>query len=162
MPYWIILLSAVLFLFQISSYNCTMSDCIWFMRQVSLWDGIIPAKEHAKFLIHTTNKYRFIDQASTILRLNVNLIQCFPVFRCDWMVHGTIFWNLIEWRFFFHFLHMVFENWYGTLHIFDPDAWTIHFNGAVFIQWKFWMYINSSRTVSITVWSSLGLHINFG
>lgn len=30
--------------------------------QVSLWDGIIPSKEHAKFWIHTTNKYRFIDQ----------------------------------------------------------------------------------------------------
>lgn len=34
------------------------------MEQVSLWDGIIPSKEHAKFLIHTTNKYRFIDQVS--------------------------------------------------------------------------------------------------
>uniref|UniRef100_A0A804MQL8 Signal peptidase complex subunit 3 n=1 Tax=Zea mays TaxID=4577 RepID=A0A804MQL8_MAIZE len=34
----------------------------WNTKQVSLWDGIIPAKEHAKFLIHTTNKYRFIDQ----------------------------------------------------------------------------------------------------
>jgi hypothetical protein len=36
------------------------------ISQVSLWDGIIPSKEHAKFLIHTTNKYRFIDQASTL------------------------------------------------------------------------------------------------
>uniref|UniRef100_A0A453LLE0 Signal peptidase complex subunit 3 n=1 Tax=Aegilops tauschii subsp. strangulata TaxID=200361 RepID=A0A453LLE0_AEGTS len=36
------------------------------LNQVSLWDGIIPAKEHAKFLIHTTNKYRFIDQASVL------------------------------------------------------------------------------------------------
>jgi signal peptidase complex subunit 3 len=44
------------------------------MPQVSLWDGIIPAKEHAKFLIHTTNKYRFIDQASTFLRLNADLM----------------------------------------------------------------------------------------
>lgn len=30
--------------------------------QISLWDGIIPSKEHAKFWIHTSNKYRFIDQ----------------------------------------------------------------------------------------------------
>lgn len=30
--------------------------------QVSLWDAIIPAKEFAKFSIHTSNKYRFIDQ----------------------------------------------------------------------------------------------------
>ena len=34
------------------------------MEQVSLWDDIIPSKERAKFLIHTTNKYRFIDQVS--------------------------------------------------------------------------------------------------
>jgi signal peptidase complex subunit 3 len=53
-----------------------VSDCIWFMSQVSLWDGIIPAKEHAKFLIHTTNKYRFIDQASTSQKLNANLMYC--------------------------------------------------------------------------------------
>lgn len=35
--------------------------------QVSLWDGIIPAKEHARFWIHTTNKYRFIDQVVSLL-----------------------------------------------------------------------------------------------
>ncbi|KAG6475861.1 hypothetical protein ZIOFF_065091 [Zingiber officinale] len=34
-----------------------------FVAQVSLWDGIIQSKEHAKFWIHTTNKYRFTDQA---------------------------------------------------------------------------------------------------
>ncbi|XP_050240443.1 signal peptidase complex subunit 3B-like isoform X1 [Quercus robur] len=34
------------------------------LNQVSLWDDIIPSKERAKFLIHTTNKYRFIDQVS--------------------------------------------------------------------------------------------------
>ncbi|MED6209282.1 hypothetical protein PIB30_053194 [Stylosanthes scabra] len=32
------------------------------LNQISLWDGIIPSKEHAKFWIHTSNKYRFIDQ----------------------------------------------------------------------------------------------------
>lgn len=31
---------------------------------MSLWDGIIPAKEYAQFGIHTTNKYHFDDQAS--------------------------------------------------------------------------------------------------
>jgi signal peptidase complex subunit 3 len=42
------------------------------MSQVSLWDEIIPAKEDAKFLIHTTNKYRFINQASASQKLNAN------------------------------------------------------------------------------------------
>ncbi|KAG4911233.1 hypothetical protein JHK87_057349 [Glycine soja] len=32
------------------------------LNQISLWDGIIPSKDHAKFWIHTSNKYRFIDQ----------------------------------------------------------------------------------------------------
>ncbi|KAG4908587.1 hypothetical protein JHK84_057131 [Glycine max] len=36
------------------------------LNQISLWDGIIPSKDHAKFWIHTSNKYRFIDQASHI------------------------------------------------------------------------------------------------
>ncbi|MCS4559134.1 signal peptidase complex subunit 3 family protein, partial [Shewanella sp. C32] len=26
------------------------------LNQISLWDGIIPSKEHAKFWIHTSNK----------------------------------------------------------------------------------------------------------
>ncbi|XP_057960969.1 signal peptidase complex subunit 3B-like isoform X1 [Malania oleifera] len=43
------------------------------MNQVSLWDGIIPAKEHAKFWIHTTNKYRFTDQVSHSLHQMLNL-----------------------------------------------------------------------------------------
>ncbi|KAE8782024.1 signal peptidase complex subunit 3B [Hordeum vulgare] len=43
------------------------------LNQVSLWDGIIPAKEHAKFLIHTTNKYRFIDQGSNLKAKDFNL-----------------------------------------------------------------------------------------
>ncbi|KAL6844586.1 hypothetical protein ACP4OV_025245 [Aristida adscensionis] len=42
-------------------------------KQVSLWDGIIPSKEHAKFLIHTTNKYRFIDQGSNLKGKDFNL-----------------------------------------------------------------------------------------
>ncbi|TKY47383.1 Signal peptidase complex subunit 3B [Spatholobus suberectus] len=32
------------------------------LNQISLWDGIIPSKEHATFWIHTSNKYRFIVQ----------------------------------------------------------------------------------------------------
>ncbi|KAK7817738.1 signal peptidase complex subunit 3b [Quercus suber] len=43
------------------------------LNQVSLWDGIIPSKEHAKFLIHTTNKYRFIDQGSNLQGKEFNL-----------------------------------------------------------------------------------------
>ena len=37
-----------------------------FLLQVSLWDAIIPDKEHAKFRIQTSNKYRFIDQVQYI------------------------------------------------------------------------------------------------
>ncbi|THG20803.1 hypothetical protein TEA_003877 [Camellia sinensis var. sinensis] len=40
---------------------------------VSLWDGIIPSKEHAKFWIHTTNKYRFTDQGSNLQGKEFNL-----------------------------------------------------------------------------------------
>ncbi|KAL6514769.1 hypothetical protein OROGR_020348 [Orobanche gracilis] len=43
------------------------------LNQVSLWDGIIPSKEHAKFWIHTTNKYRFIDQGSNLRGKGFNL-----------------------------------------------------------------------------------------
>ncbi|KAG7991508.1 hypothetical protein I3843_02G080000 [Carya illinoinensis] len=43
------------------------------LNQVSLWDGIIPSKEHAKFSIHTTNKYRFVDQGSNLRGKEFNL-----------------------------------------------------------------------------------------
>ncbi|KAK4339605.1 hypothetical protein RND71_041067 [Anisodus tanguticus] len=43
------------------------------LNQISLWDGIIPTKEHAKFLIHTTNKYRFVDQGSNLRGKGFNL-----------------------------------------------------------------------------------------
>ncbi|XP_055816783.1 signal peptidase complex subunit 3B [Solanum dulcamara] len=43
------------------------------LNQISLWDGIIPSKEHAKFLIHTTNKYRFVDQGSNLRGKAFNL-----------------------------------------------------------------------------------------
>ncbi|XP_047338470.1 signal peptidase complex subunit 3A-like [Impatiens glandulifera] len=43
------------------------------LNQVSLWDGIIGSKEHAKFSIHTTNKYRFSDQGSNLRGKDFNL-----------------------------------------------------------------------------------------
>ncbi|CAH9073631.1 unnamed protein product [Cuscuta epithymum] len=43
------------------------------LNQVSLWDGIITAQEHAKFWIHTKNKYRFIDQGSNLRGKSFNL-----------------------------------------------------------------------------------------
>ncbi|KMZ67715.1 Signal peptidase complex subunit 3B [Zostera marina] len=43
------------------------------LNQVSLWDGIIPSKEHASFWIQTTNKYRFIDQGSNLVGKDFNL-----------------------------------------------------------------------------------------
>ncbi|KAL7003045.1 hypothetical protein U1Q18_004203 [Sarracenia purpurea var. burkii] len=43
------------------------------LNQVSLWDGIIPSKEHAKFSIHTTNEYRFTDQGSNLRDKEYNL-----------------------------------------------------------------------------------------
>lgn len=53
-------------IFQISASSTkkfSLVDWFWYVAwQVSLWDAIIPAKEFAKFSIHTSNKYRFIDQ----------------------------------------------------------------------------------------------------
>nr|XP_043632815.1 signal peptidase complex subunit 3A-like [Erigeron canadensis] len=43
------------------------------LNQVSLWDGIIPAKEDAQFSIKTKNKYRFIDQGSNLRGRDFNL-----------------------------------------------------------------------------------------
>ncbi|ERN12334.1 hypothetical protein AMTRI_Chr01g137550 [Amborella trichopoda] len=43
------------------------------LNQVSLWDGIIPSKDQAKFSIQTTNKYRFIDQGSNLRGKEFNL-----------------------------------------------------------------------------------------
>ncbi|KAG0470656.1 hypothetical protein HPP92_016753 [Vanilla planifolia] len=43
------------------------------LNQISLWDAIIPAKENAKFWIHTSNKYRFIDQGSSLRGKDYNL-----------------------------------------------------------------------------------------
>ncbi|PRQ42130.1 putative signal peptidase I [Rosa chinensis] len=43
------------------------------LNQISLWDGIIPSQEHAKFWIHTSNKYRFVDQGSNLRGKEFNL-----------------------------------------------------------------------------------------
>jgi signal peptidase complex subunit 3 len=43
------------------------------LNQVSLWDAIIPAKEHAKFRIQVSNKYRFIDQGQNLRGKDFNL-----------------------------------------------------------------------------------------
>ncbi|XP_073126474.1 signal peptidase complex subunit 3B-like [Henckelia pumila] len=57
------------FVFLAAEYETPKNE----LNQVSLWDGIIPSKEHAKFWIHTTNKYRFIDQGSNLRGKNFNL-----------------------------------------------------------------------------------------
>ncbi|OAY44103.1 signal peptidase complex subunit 3B [Manihot esculenta] len=43
------------------------------LNQVSLWDAIIPTKEHASFWIQTANKYRFVDQGSNLRGKEFNL-----------------------------------------------------------------------------------------
>ncbi|KAI4372268.1 hypothetical protein MLD38_010517 [Melastoma candidum] len=48
------------FVFLAAEYETPMNS----LNQVSLWDGIIPTKEHARFWIHTANKYGFMDQQS--------------------------------------------------------------------------------------------------
>jgi signal peptidase complex subunit 3 len=43
------------------------------LNQVSLWDAIIPSKEHAVFSIPATNKYGFVDQGSNLRGQEFNL-----------------------------------------------------------------------------------------
>ncbi|KAF5740597.1 signal peptidase complex subunit 3B-like [Tripterygium wilfordii] len=57
------------FLFVAAEYDTPKNS----LNQVSLWDAIIPTKEHAKFWIHTSNKYRFIDQGSNLRGKKFNL-----------------------------------------------------------------------------------------
>ncbi|KAJ6354370.1 hypothetical protein OIU77_005062 [Salix suchowensis] len=58
-----------LFIFVAAEYETPWNP----LNQVSLWDAIIPAKEHAKFWIQTANKYRFIDQGSNLGGKKFNL-----------------------------------------------------------------------------------------
>lgn len=46
-------------------FEITFHWLIWmYCWQISLWDSIIPSREDAKFWIHSSNKYRFVDQVS--------------------------------------------------------------------------------------------------
>ncbi|KAJ6994792.1 hypothetical protein Peur_009100 [Populus x canadensis] len=58
-----------LFIFVAAEYETPQNS----LNQVSLWDAIIPAKEHAKFWIQTKNKYRFVDQGSNLRGKEFNL-----------------------------------------------------------------------------------------
>eukprot|EP00252_Welwitschia_mirabilis_P008890 TRINITY_DN2113_c0_g1_i1.p1 TRINITY_DN2113_c0_g1~~TRINITY_DN2113_c0_g1_i1.p1 ORF type:complete len:168 (-),score=12.47 TRINITY_DN2113_c0_g1_i1:99-602(-) len=59
------------------------------LNQASLWDAIIPSKEHGKFLIHTTNKYGFIDQGSNLRGKKFNLTMHWHVMpRTGYMYAG--------------------------------------------------------------------------
>ncbi|KAK2979209.1 hypothetical protein RJ640_027503 [Escallonia rubra] len=57
------------FVFVAAEYDTPKNS----LNQVSLWDGIILSKEQAKFSIHTTNKYRFIDEGSNLRGKEFNL-----------------------------------------------------------------------------------------
>ncbi|XP_007016732.2 PREDICTED: signal peptidase complex subunit 3B [Theobroma cacao] len=57
------------FIFVAAEYETPKNS----LNQVSLWDAIIPAKEHAKFWIHTSNKYRFVDQGNNLRGKKFNL-----------------------------------------------------------------------------------------
>ncbi|KAK4771590.1 hypothetical protein SAY87_032122 [Trapa incisa] len=57
------------FVFLAIEYETPMNS----LNQISLWDGIIPAKEHAKFWIQTSNKYQFVDQGSNLRGKDFNL-----------------------------------------------------------------------------------------
>ncbi|KAL0005856.1 hypothetical protein SO802_013417 [Lithocarpus litseifolius] len=57
----------------VSSTNLTIGGSVAGTTKISLWDGIIASKEHAKFWTHTSNKYRFIDQGSNLRGKEFNL-----------------------------------------------------------------------------------------
>ncbi|XWS28956.1 hypothetical protein CRYUN_Cryun25bG0115900 [Craigia yunnanensis] len=57
------------FIFVAAEYETPKNS----LNQVSLWDAIIPAKENAKFWIHTSNKYRFVDQGNNLRGKEFNL-----------------------------------------------------------------------------------------
>ncbi|KAE8651592.1 signal peptidase complex subunit 3B [Cucumis sativus] len=57
------------FVFLAAEYETPLNS----LNQISLWDGIVPSKEIAKFQIHTSNKYRFVDQGSNLRGKEFNL-----------------------------------------------------------------------------------------
>ncbi|KAG0482208.1 hypothetical protein HPP92_010292 [Vanilla planifolia] len=60
-------------LIGLKSNEMEMTRCCLYSCQVSLWDAIILAKERTKLWIHTSNKYRFIDQGGNSLGIDYNL-----------------------------------------------------------------------------------------
>ncbi|KAM7272581.1 hypothetical protein ACFE04_027244 [Oxalis oulophora] len=58
-----------LFVFVAAEYETSKNS----LNQVSLWDAIIPSKENAKFSIHISNKYRFVDQGNNLRGKKFNL-----------------------------------------------------------------------------------------
>ncbi|XP_076883770.1 signal peptidase complex subunit 3A-like [Bidens hawaiensis] len=57
------------FVFLAAEYSTPKNS----LNQVSLWDGIIPAKEDAKFSVKAKNKYKFIDQGSNLRGRDFNM-----------------------------------------------------------------------------------------
>ncbi|GLT90351.1 hypothetical protein SLE2022_082880 [Rubroshorea leprosula] len=57
------------FVFVAAEYETTKNS----LNQVSLWDAIIQAREDARFWIHTSNKYRFVDQGIYLRGKEFNL-----------------------------------------------------------------------------------------
>ncbi|XP_076919409.1 signal peptidase complex subunit 3A-like [Bidens hawaiensis] len=57
------------FVFLAAEYSTPKNS----LNQVSLWDGIIPTRDNAKFTIKAYNKYKFIDQGSNLRGRDFNL-----------------------------------------------------------------------------------------
>ncbi|XP_057956806.1 signal peptidase complex subunit 3A-like isoform X1 [Malania oleifera] len=64
------------FLFVAAEYETRKNS----INQISLWDGIIPAKEYAEFSVHIKNKYSFTDQGNNLWGKEFNL---------------TLFWQVL-------------------------------------------------------------------
>ncbi|XP_058091550.1 signal peptidase complex subunit 3B-like isoform X2 [Magnolia sinica] len=50
------------------------STFTWNTKQISLWDHIIPDKDHAKFQTQIMNKYPLIDQGSNLRGKTIGLV----------------------------------------------------------------------------------------
>ncbi|CBI26191.3 hypothetical protein VitviT2T_006454 [Vitis vinifera] len=58
-----------IFVFLAAEYETPKNS----LNQVSIWDGIIPSIEQAKFRINTINKYRLADQGNNLRGREFNL-----------------------------------------------------------------------------------------
>lgn len=77
--------------FLLHKYRVYQLNCFWHViLQISLWDGIIPSKEHAKFWIHTSNKYRFIDQVCHLHVVFLILFIFKPTLAVSWLERKLI------------------------------------------------------------------------